>query len=69
MTADDWVKLIGAGAAATVMVLGAIGALWAKIHAYSVAVDGRMSELLSATRSAATAEGKATGHAEEKAGQ
>jgi len=38
MTADDIVKVIGAAAPAIVMVLGALAALWARIHEHSPGV-------------------------------
>jgi hypothetical protein len=57
MTADDWVKLIGAAAGGLVVVLGAIGALYVKIHQVGTAVNGRLSQLLSVTSAAAKAEG------------
>ena len=58
MSADDWVKVIGALAGATVIVLGAIGALYVKVHAYEQRVNGRLGELLELTRSSAKAEGR-----------
>jgi hypothetical protein len=59
MTADDWVKVISATAGALAIVLSAIGVLWVKIHEYRKEVNGRMTELLDVTRSAAEARGRA----------
>ena len=61
MQADDWVKVITAVAGALVVILGAIGALWAKVHAVGATVNGRMTELLELTRKASKAEGVAEG--------
>jgi len=58
MSADEAAKLIGAVAAAVVVVLGAIGALYVKIHSVGVQVNGRMTELLELTRKAAYARGQ-----------
>lgn len=62
MGADDWVKIISAAAGGTVVILGAIGALWVKLHAYRQEVNGRLGELLELTRSSAKAEGRLEGH-------
>jgi len=61
VTADDWVKIIGAIASALVLVLGAIGLLWANVHEYRQEVNGKMSELLDLTRTSARAEGRLEG--------
>jgi hypothetical protein len=61
VTSDDWVKIIGAVGTSAVIILGAIGALWAKVHGYRGEVNGRMDELLTLTRSSAIAEGKLAG--------
>lgn len=58
MTSQDWVAIIGAVAAGVVMILAAIGALYARIHGYQQQIDGRMSELLALTRTASRAEGR-----------
>jgi hypothetical protein len=60
VTAQDWVLIVGAIAAATVSILGAVGALWVKVHSYDQKVNGRMSELLAVTRTAADARGRLT---------
>lgn len=57
MPASDIISLIGAVAAASVAVLGAIGALYVKMHGVERTVNGRMTELLALTRSSAKAEG------------
>jgi hypothetical protein len=62
MSADDLVKLIGAMAGAVVVILGAIGALYARVRDLHKAVNGRMDQLLELTKSSATAQG----HLEEK---
>lgn len=58
MNSDDWVKIIGAIGSALVLVLGAVGVLYAKVHQYSERVNGRLSELLELTRKSSRAEGK-----------
>jgi len=59
MTVDDWVKIIGAIAAAAGVILGAISALWVKVHSYRQEVNGRMDQLLELTHTSSLAEGKA----------
>lgn len=59
MTVDDWVKIISAMAAAAAVILGAIGALWVKVHSYRQEVNGRMDQLLELTHTSSLAEGKA----------
>jgi hypothetical protein len=58
MTADDWVKIISAIASGLVLILGAIAALWLKVHGYRSEVNGRMDQLLELTRSSAIAQGR-----------
>jgi len=57
MSTNDTVALIGAVASAVAVILGAIGALWVKIHGVEMSVNGRMTELLELTRSSSRAEG------------
>jgi hypothetical protein len=58
MNAQDWAIVITAAAAAVATVLGAIGALWAKVDAHQRQIDGRLDQLLAVTASAARAAGK-----------
>jgi hypothetical protein len=58
MTAQDWVLIVGAIAAATVSILGAVGALWVKVHSYDQKVNGRMTDLLSLTARSSEAVGR-----------
>ena len=58
MTAQEWVAIIGALAGAVALILGAVGALWVRIHGYQQTIDGRMSELMELTRTSARAEGR-----------
>lgn len=64
MTADDLVKLITAIAGAVVIILAALGTLWAKVHEYQKNVNGRLSQLLDVTHSAGRAEGVLAAHPE-----
>ncbi len=64
MNADDWVKIIGAIASGVLVVLGGQRVLWEKIHEYRREVNGRIDELLRATREAAHAQGKEEGRSE-----
>jgi predicted component of type VI protein secretion system len=59
VTAQDLALVIGALASGLALVLGAIGALWVKLHSYQSQVDGRMAELLSLIKPAAPAQGGA----------
>lgn len=59
MSAQDISIIIGALAAGIAVVLGAIGALWVKLHGYQTEVNGRMDQLLEETRNAARLQGKA----------
>jgi len=61
MSADDWVKIIGAIGASLVLVLGSIGALYVKVVEYRREVDGKMGQLLELTRRSAHAEGRLEG--------
>jgi len=49
VTAQDWVIIIGAVAAAIVTVLGAIGALYAKIDTHDHLMRDRLEKLLALT--------------------
>ena len=66
MTADDWVKIIGACSAAFVVILGAIGALAVKLENYSKQVNGRMDQLLDLTATSSVAQGRAMGRVDEE---
>jgi hypothetical protein len=61
LTAQDWVIIIGAIATATVAIIGAIGTLLQEARATRKAIDGRMTELVEATRAGALAQGKLEG--------
>lgn len=61
MTAEDWVRIISAIAAGFVLVIGAIGAVYAQVVRTHQLVNSRMSELLELTRTSATAEGRRLG--------
>jgi len=58
VSADDWVKLIGATAGAVALIAGALGAVWVKIANVGRRVDGRMDELLELTAKSSLAEGR-----------
>jgi hypothetical protein len=58
MSGQEWVAIIGAIGAALVLILGAIGALYQRVHAYHTEVNGRMSQLLELTKTAGQAEGR-----------
>jgi hypothetical protein len=62
MSADDLVKIIGAIAGAVVIVLGAIGACYARVMQLHQSVNGRMTQLLELTKQSSVAQG----HLEEK---
>lgn len=61
MTSSDLVQIIGAVAAATALVLSAVGALWVKVHGYRAEVNGKMTQLLELTRTASLAQGQLEG--------
>jgi hypothetical protein len=58
VSADDWVKIIGALASASVVLIGAMGALYVKIEQIHRVVNSRMTELLDLTRRSARAQGQ-----------
>jgi glucokinase len=62
MTSQDFATIIGATAAAVALVLGAIGALYVKVHSVGEAVNGRMTELLELTRQSSRAQGRLDPH-------
>jgi hypothetical protein len=55
MTSQDWVLIIGAAAAATVSILGAVAALWAKVHSLDQHVTGQVAQLADLTRASTEA--------------
>lgn len=58
VTAQDWVVIIGAMATATVAIIGAVGTVLAEVRKNGRAINGRMTELLETSRTAARAQGK-----------
>jgi hypothetical protein len=58
MTADDWVKVIGAIGSASVLIIGALGAVYLQVRKTHQLVNSRMTELLDLTRKSSLAEGK-----------
>jgi hypothetical protein len=57
MTADDWVKVIGAIAAGVVFIIGAVARNYMAIKELSRRVDGRLDELVASSRREGHAEG------------
>jgi len=61
MTGDDWVKIIGAIAAAAVLIIGAIGAIYMQVRSLRDRVNGRLDQLLELTAHSSEARGRLQG--------
>jgi hypothetical protein len=58
MSGEDWVRIIGAVGAASVLIIAALGAVLAQVRATHNLVNGRLTQLLELTRSSSFAAGK-----------
>jgi len=69
VTADDWVKIIGAIAGAVVLVVGAIGAVYVQLAKLREQVNGRLTQLLELTERSSEARGRLQGGASSRAAE
>jgi len=58
MSADDWVKIIGAAAAFMSVVIGALGAVYLQVRRTHTLVNSRMDQLLELTQTSGIARGR-----------